>query len=664
MIQRPGIPWLSCLLTLVLCIGCSSAPTPPSKPGGKAASEETGPGSEPDAAANSTAGQPAAKPADDRLEPFDPPTLADLDAKANWEDQPVVDSMKLLRERQAGEQPLATVQEALKLRNDSSEANAKILSAMGRLPAQLTDADFDARISRHSRADVKSTNPIMGSSTIEFDVNGLTGSGLFGFDWDFNLFASADTVTSWQSSQDRMYDKVVMRDDLTWSDGRPITAHDVAFSFQTIMNPDVPVPAVRSGTDKLRWVHAYDDRTVVYFHKEALATNALNVNFPLLPKHIYEKSIAEDATLQNSPYHVKLENAPVSGGAYQITERVRDQELVLTRREGWYMHKGEQVRDKPFFKEIRFRILKENNTALLALKGQDIEELELSAPQWMTQTSDSDFYEHNTKASGVEWIYYYFGWNNDPEKAPFFTDKRVRTAMSYAFDHDEMLDKLQYGLYEAATGIFHPTAWMAPKTPMKPYKQDLDKAEDLLDEAGWEDHDGDGIRDKEIKGRRVNFDFTILCSEDPERKKLCDLLKQNLSQIGVVCNVRPMEFTVLQEKTRTHDFQAHMGGWGTGVDPDTGDNLWVTGEGRNFIQYSNPKVDDLFAQGSREFDREKRAAIYAEIHKILYEDQAYTWLYYRSGFYGFNKNLRGYVFSARGPYNYGPGFSSIWKPLQ
>jgi peptide/nickel transport system substrate-binding protein len=328
------------------------------------------------------------------------------------------------------------------------------------------------------------------------------------------------------------------------------------------------------------------------------------------------------------------------------------------------MHNGEQVRDKPFFKEIRFRIIKDNNTSLLALKGQDIEELELQPPQWVTQTNDSEFYEHNTKASGVEWVYYYFGWNNDPDKAPFFTDKRVRTAMSYAFDHTEMLDKLLYGLYEPSTGIFHPTAWMAPKTPMKPFKQDLDKAEDLLDEAGWEDHDGDGVRDKEIKGRTVKFDFTILCSEDPLRKTICDLLKQNLSQIGVVCNVRPMEFTVLQEKTRTHDFQAHMGGWGTGVDPDTSDNLWVTGEGRNFGQYSNPKVDELFAKGRKEFDREKRAEIYAEIHKILYEDQPYTWLYYRNSFYGFNKKLRGYVFSARGPYNYGPGFSSIWKPFE
>ena len=66
------------------------------------------------------------------------------------------------------------------------------------------------------------------------------------------------------------------------------------------MDPKVPVPAVRSGTDKLRWVEAYDDHTVVFFHKQALATNVWNINFPLIPEHIYEKSLVEDPTLSES----------------------------------------------------------------------------------------------------------------------------------------------------------------------------------------------------------------------------------------------------------------------------------------------------------------------------------------------------------------------------
>ena len=72
------------------------------------------------------------------------------------------------------------------------------------------------------------------------------------FGWNLEFFADKEIVSSWQSSKDRMYDKIVLRDDLTWSDGKPLTAHDIVFSFKTIMNPKALVPAVRAGTDE-RW---------------------------------------------------------------------------------------------------------------------------------------------------------------------------------------------------------------------------------------------------------------------------------------------------------------------------------------------------------------------------------------------------------------------------
>ncbi|HLJ12057.1 MAG TPA: peptide-binding protein [Planctomycetaceae bacterium] len=590
--------------------------------------------------------------------PFVAPPLAELDAKAEWIDQPVKDTLQLMREKQAGEKPLASLKQALALKNKSKQDNERIASALGRVATDDSEVDYEATINRHMLRDVKSTNPIMGSSVEEFDVGGLTGAGLFAFDWDMNRMASSDTVVSWQTSRDRMYDKVVMRDDLTWSDGQPITAHDVEFSYHTIMNDKVPVPAVRSGVDKLLGVHAYDDRTLVFFHKEALATNIWNVDLPIIPRHIYEKSLNDDFTLQNSPYHVKYESNPVCGGAYTISKRVRRQEIVLTRRESWYMHNGKQVRDKPYFKEIRFRVIEDPNIALLAVKNGEIDEMLLTAEQWVTQTNDDDFYRLNTKASGLEWTYFFFSWNLH---TPFFSDVRVRKAMSYAFDYKEMLDKLFYGLYEQSNGMFHRGSWMAPKKQPPLYKQDLDKAEQLLDDAGWEDHDGDGIRDKKIGKNLVKFEFSIICPTVPERVKLCTLLKENLAQIGVICNVRQLEPTVLQDMMLNHKFEAAFGGWGTGADPDTSDNIWATGEGRNFGFYSNPKVDELYKQGRLEFDRKKRGEIYGKIHSLIFEDQPYTFLYFRNSFYAFSKKLRGYNFSPRGPFHYGPGFSSIYK---
>ena len=646
MTVRASAPWLWAAVACVAAVvaaGCSRSEK------GRLVAEPEAPATTPEA---SQSAPPEAA--------FEPPPLEALDRDANWIDRPVKDALAVLREQQAKEPVLGTVAEALALKNDSVQANATILSALGRLP-EKGEADLEARIDRHVAGDLGSTNPILISSSAEFDILGLTGFGLFSYDRTLEPFANAETVVSWQTSADGLTDKVVLREDLVWSDGQPITAHDIAFTYKVIMDPRVPVPAVRSGTDQMRWVHAYDDRTVVFFHKEPLATNVWNINFPVLPQHVYEKTWEGDPTLKDSAEHVKLEEAPVVGGPYEIVERKRGQQVVLRRRANWSHVDGRQVREEPFFKEIRFRIIEDPNTSLLALKAGEIDELPLTPEQWTTQTTGDDFYASNTKVTAPEWVSFHFGWNID---SPFFADRRVRRAMSYAFNHDEMLEKLCLGLYKPAAGNFPDDSWMAPKKKLEPYKQNLDKAEALLDEAGWIDHDNDGVRDKEINGRLVPFEFSMLVNQQPLRVAICTLLKENLDQIGVRMNVRPTESTVLQQLTQEKKFQAYLGGWGAGTDPDTSENIWATGAGRNFTAYSNPEVDRLFAEGRRELDRAKRAEKYARIQEILYDDQPYTWLYWRNSFYGFSRDLRGYVFSPRGPYHYSPGFSSLWMPKQ
>jgi peptide/nickel transport system substrate-binding protein len=642
----------------IVAAGCGGKTEPPPKP----EPVLSPPPAEPPAGETASAGKATepttAKPAPPEP-PFVPPPLEALDRDTKWIDRPVREALADLAAELAEQPPTATPSEALALENDSAEHNATILSALGRLPAP-GQADLAARVNRHLSADLSSTNPILASSSAEQDVLGLTGFGLFSFDRHLEPFAAADTVEQWQTSVDGTLDKVVLRGDLVWSDGQPITAHDVAFSYRVIMDERVPVPAVRSGTDQLRGVHAYDDRTVVYFHREPLATNVWNINFPVIPKHVYEGTWEADPTLKDSPRHVELEASPVCGGPYEIIKRVRGQEILLRARESWHTVGGKQVRDLPFFNEVRFRILEDPNTALLALKKGEIDEMALTPEQWTTQTTDDGFYSKNTKATAPEWVSFHFGWNT---KSPFFSDRRVRRAMSHAFDHERMLGTICHGLYTPCTGIFHPSAWMATKKPLEPYRQDLDRAEALLDEAGWIDRDNDGIRDREIDGVSVPFEFTILCNQLPMAQEICTLLQQSLDRIGVRVNVKPTEFTVLQQLLLEKRYDAAFGGWGAGADPDTSSNIWASGEGRNFGSYSNPEVDRLFVAGRTEVDRAKRAENYARIQELLWEDQPYTWLYWRNSFHGFSKDLRGYVFSPRGPFHYSPGFGSLWKPV-
>lgn len=674
---RPYLAVAPILVVLAVLAGCGSSK--------KSANEAADKKSEPVAVAPSA---PAASPADkapsatveqptaeepksgtkpfklgDLTEPFTPPTLAELDKTVQWTDGPVVDAMDRLREAKAKEPPLVTVPQALAMKNDSPEANRKIYSALSELaPPDGNGVDWEATMSRALIADLSAMNPILSNSISEAEIENLTAFNMFGFDWNMIPFAVKEYVKEWKTSKDGLCDKVIMRDDLTWSDGQPITAHDVAFSFKLIKTSAVPIPAVRSSVEELKWVEAYDDHTLVYFHKQPAPTNVWNTNFPIIPKHIYEKSAAEDPTLRTSAEHRKLETQPISGGEYEVVRWNRGQDVLLQRRESYYMYKGKQVRPKPYFAKMRFRVIEDANTRLLALKSADIQEAELETEQWQTQTTGDDYYRDNTKVAGPQWLYMYIGWNMDTKKVPFFADVRVRKAMAYAFNEKQMLNDLCYGVYTQCTGIFHPDAWMFPKDGVKELHQDLDKAENLLDEAGWVDSDNDGVRDKEINGKKVKFEFTLLVSNKPDRIAICNLLRENLESIGVLCNVRPLEAAVFQERLYKKNYEAEMSGWGSGSDPYLEKNIFGTGEDRNFGSYSNPKVDELLDKAFKEFDHAKRAELYGEVHKIIYEDQPYLFLYNRQSLYGFSKKLRGYRFSPRGPFHYTPGIDSIWTP--
>ena len=124
----------------------------------------------------------------------------------------------------------------------------------------------------------------------------------------------------------------------------------------------------------------------------------------------------------------------------------------MQRRDEYALHQGKQVRDKPYFKTIRFRIRPDQGASLLAMKAGEIDEMILNPEQWRNQTNGPDFYKDNTKAFGLEWTEFHFIWNcSDPR----FADKRVRQALSWAFDHDELLKKRRFGMDEPCTGIFH-----------------------------------------------------------------------------------------------------------------------------------------------------------------------------------------------------------------
>jgi peptide/nickel transport system substrate-binding protein len=199
---------------------------------------------------------------------------------------------------------------------------------------------------------------------------------------------------------------------------------------------------------------------------------------------------------------------------------------------------------------------------------------------------------------------------------------------------------------------------------VEPLPYDPARAAALLDESGWKVDPGDGWRYKNVDGNRVKFSFTLLIPQgSPYAAKIAAVLQQDLKSIGVQMDTREMEWSSFYEKVSKHEFQAEMAGWGTGTDPDTGWNLWRTEQyetGRNYGKYSNPRVDTLFELGRKELDFDKRRKIYQEMHKIIYDDQPYTWIYNAATLAAFNKRIRGVEFSPRGIYGFDPSFDGWW----
>lgn len=500
-------------------------------------------------------------------------------------------------------------------------------------------------------------NPIFASSTYEFMVLDMLFESPFTFDGAMQWKLNGHWVESYEEADDHLSATLKIKQNLKWHDGTPLTAHDIAYSWKTILDDRVPCPAVKTGTDQVADCVAVDDYTVKYVHKAAVATAKWNVLFPVIPKHLHEREQEEYPDLKTGDYYSQLNRMPVGNGPYRIAEWIANDRIILER---WEDYPG----PKPHYARIVYRLIPDQNAQLLSFEKGNLDCVLLSGEQFVNQTRNERFEEIGVKMLKPEWAFGYIGWNMDGSN-PFFDDQRVRIAMTRALNMPLILDRVFYNLYEQALGIYHPDSWMH-NPDIEPYTFDLEASKALLDEAGWLTDPQDGWRYKEIDGNRAKFEFTMTLPQgSPYGPKIANYFQEDLRGIGVDMKTRTIEWATFMEMTRKHEFQAYMAGWGTGTDPDTGWNLWRSDEyedGRNYVGYSNARVDELFEMGRREFDFGKRKAIYQEIHKIIYEEQPYTFIYNRASLYALNNRLRGVQPSPRGIFNFDPSVRAWWTP--
>jgi peptide/nickel transport system substrate-binding protein len=454
-------------------------------------------------------------------------------------------------------------------------------------------------------------------------------------------------------SEDKLTYTYHLRDDVTFSDGKPLTAEDVVFTLKATRNPKVNAPSQRNYYNSVKDAVALDPYTVritlsqVYFLNDWV----LGGTSPI-PRHYYDPenlldgiSVAElndwnslapakqeRAERFAKDFNERFNRRPIGPGAMILEDPKRDlvtgEKIELRHRNGYFAPGHPELAD-PWVDRVVYRVINDADAALASLKAGAIDFMGLRPVQYLKQTSDPRFEERIEKHVDLASSYSYIGWN---EKRAIFADPHVRQALSHLVDKRNICDKVMLGLADPVESPIYPRR-PEYNGSLQPWAYDPARAKELLAEAGWSDTDGDGILDKEIDGKRVPLRFEIVSNAgNDDRRNLGLVVADEFKRAGIDATFRAIDWSILLDKVKSFDYDAVILGWtSSGAQPPDLYQIWHSSQavpgGSNHISYKNAEVDSLLEAYRIEFDAAKRKQLYDRVQEILYEEQPYTWVY-------------------------------------
>ncbi len=430
-------------------------------------------------------------------------------------------------------------------------------------------------------------------------------------------------AASWQVSEDGLHFKFKLRPNVTFSDGVPLTADDVVFTYHFIMDSRIKAPRERAYYEKIASVTADGPHEVEFVFKEPYFDSlTLAGGMNILARHFYEPYLEEPERFNQS------KGLLFGSGPYRLTDPkawTPDKGVVELERNPRYWGPVQ-----PSFNRIIWKIIENETARLTSYRNGEIDTYSAQAREYKKRLlkdkqlmARSQNFEYLPPTTG----YRYIGWNQKRRGKPTrFADKRVRQAMTYLTDKQRIVDEIMLGYGEPAVGPFNPQGKQhAPDLKLR--HLDIKKAKDLLKQAGYEDRNGDGLlEDKTGKP----FRFELVYPQGSEQyTSLVLFLKDAYARAGVQLVPKPTEWSVMIDLLDKKDFEAISLGWSASLESDLyqifhGDQTKNNGD--NFIHYHNPKLDKLIEEARSTVDEDKRMPIWQAAEQILYEDQPYTFL--------------------------------------
>jgi peptide/nickel transport system substrate-binding protein len=494
-----------------------------------------------------------------------------------------------------------------------------MIEGLKRLPALLVvflflvspcfGQDHGDAIVSASIADARNLLPMLASDSASADISGMIFNGLVKYDKDINLVG--DLAESWDILDGGLVIVFYLRKNVRWQDGHPFTAHDVEFTYQKMIDPNVRTP-YGSDFERVKSLEVIDDYTIRVTYKEPFAPGLGSWGMSIIPKHLLE---GQD--LNTTGFSRK----PVGTGAYSLKSWKVQEKIELRANPDYFEH-------RPYIDRTVTRIIPDESTIFLELQTQGIDSAGLTPLQFSRQTDTAFFKKHYRKFRLPGFNYTYMGYNLSNPK---FSDKRVRQALNLAIDKKEIIDAVLLGYGVVSTGPFVPQSW-AYNRNVSPADFDPRKARQLLAEAGWKKQGNGQWLEKDGQV----FEFTLVTNQgNEERQKTAEIIQRRLKDIGIRVKIKVVEWSVfLSEYIERKNFEAILLGWSVSREPDIYD-VWYSAKTKqgefNFIGYKNDEVDKLLLDGRRTFDQQQRRKIYNRIHELIYDDQPYMFLFTSEG---------------------------------
>jgi peptide/nickel transport system substrate-binding protein len=436
------------------------------------------------------------------------------------------------------------------------------------------------------------------------------------------LDLEGELATSWQVSADQKTITFKLKPDLKWADGKPLTSADVLWSWQAITDEKNGSPYA-SDYQLVKKAEVPDALTFSVTYSEPYAP-ALDswAGLQVLPKHLLE---GQD--LHTTAFARK----PIGSSYYQLDSWTTGQNIQLSRNPSSVL--GAVNIDK-----LVSRIIPDTSAQFLELMAGNIDNMGLDPTQFSRIVpARPRLIEKLNLYKELGSGYTYMGFNL---KRKPFDDVRVRQAINYAIDKQEIIDGVYLGLGINIASPYKPgTRWSNPN--LQNYAYDPAKAKALLKEAGFVAN-SNGILERD--GKPLIFEV-LIANGKKDRERTATLIQRRLKAIGIKMTIRSIEWASLISRfIKKSDFDVIIMAWGLGLDPDQY-SIWHSsqqgGDKFNFIGYNNPAVDKLLIQGRRELDPDKRQKIYHEFAKVLLDDSPIVYLSAGYGLSAIHKRVKG-----------------------